>query len=253
MKSEEHDIVEPTPRKQSSLFERLTNVFVSPGEVFSELRGVPADSMNWAVPMVAMIVMGILFSVAVFSQESVVQGMREASIAEIDIMVEEGEMTQTQADKAAVWVEKIMSSKLVMLLGIVGSVFGTPIIWLIIAFLFHWIVRIASQSRIPFSKCFEVVGLSNVISTLGMIVTMPVVVLTGNIKMKLRLALVFQEFDPTEHLHALAAEVDIFRLWYIAVLAIAWSQLTLQPLSKCCAWLFGLWFAFCLGSIFLSL
>lgn len=254
MDSEENEIVEiETPQPTSSLVERLTNVIVSPGEVFGALKGRPVDPLNWAVPMVIAILGGILFSVTVFSQEGVVEGMLQAQEAEFDKLVEKGELTASQAESARKNVESFMNPKLLMLFSIAASIFFTPVVWLVVAFFFHWLAKIGSRSHIPFTKCFEVVGLCSIISVLGILVNLLLVVITGNLSMSLSLALMFQEYDPTDKIHALAAEVDLMRIWYISILAVAWSRLTHHPVATCGAWLFGIWLAFRVGWITLFL
>ena len=253
MEFEENGMTEANSPARTTVVERLTNVIVSPGETFGALRGMPVDPMNWAIPLVIAILAGILFSVTVFSQAGVVERMHEAQLAEFEERVEKGEMTASQAEAARKGIETFMNPKLLMLFSAAASIFATPIIWVILAFFFHWLARIGSQSHIPFTKCFEVVGLSSVISVLGILVNMLLVVITGNLAMTLSLALVFQEYDPTNRIHALAAEVDIMRIWYISILAVAWSRLTHHPVASCGAWLFGIWLAFRVGTIMLFL
>ncbi len=233
----------------TSLLERLTNVVVSPGEVFGEIKGVAVNPLNWMVPLAIAILAGVIFSVVVFSQEGVVEGMFEAQAAEFEKRVENGDMTEGEAEAARKSIETFMNPKLLMAFSAAASVFFTPVVWAVLAFLFHWLVRIGSKSHIPFSKCYEVIGLTSVVSVLEILVNMLLVLITGNIAMSLSLALAFQDFDPSNTTHALAAEINVLRFWYMAVLSIAWSRLTNQPVISCATWVFGLWIAFRVGTI----
>ncbi len=237
---------EPGPEAvgQTPLLERLTNVILSPGQVFGEIRGVPVDPINWAVPLVISLLAGILYSVTVFSQAGVLENMRLQQEQQFEKEVEAGRMTARDAEELQGSAERFMTPKFMMLFGIAGVIFGTPIGWLVFAFLFHWLVRLASHSHIPFSKCFEVIGLSSLVSVVQALVNMLLVVITQNLAMTLSLALAFEEFDPTNRTHALAAEIDVIRIWYFAVIAVAWSRLTRHPVATCGAWIFVLWVSF---------
>src|ERR1700722_20094016 len=59
----------------TSLGNRLMNVFVSPSEVFDEVKVSPPNAANWWVPLTLIIIAGIVFAMVVFSQPGVIQGM----------------------------------------------------------------------------------------------------------------------------------------------------------------------------------
>ncbi len=248
---EENEAGTNEPPAKTSLMERLTNVIVSPGEAFDEIKGVAVDANNWMLPMAIMILAGIVFSVTVFSQEGVIENMLAAQEAQFEKRVEDGQMSEQEVEQARKAMGAFMNPKLLMAVSSAASVFFTPMVWAVLAFFFHWIVRIGSKSHIPFSKCFEVIGLSSVVSVLGILVNMLLVILTGNVAMSLSLALAFENYDPTNSTHALAAEVDVMRFWYIGVLSIAWSRLTNHPVASCATWILGSWIAFRVGTIVL--
>ena len=252
MEFEENEISKVEEPKPSSLIERLSNVIVSPGEVFQGVKGLPVDSLNWVVPMVLSIMAGIFFSLMVFTQVGMVEKVRQIQETALEKQVEAGKMTRAKAEDAQDFMEKVVTKNVLVLGGVVSSIFFTPIVWLFLAFFFHWLARIASRSHIPFTKCFEVIGLCSMVAIPGVLVNMLLVIITENPSMTFSLALAFQEYDPTEKMHALAAEVDIMRIWYISVLAVAWSRLTQHPLASCGAWLFGIWIAFRVGIIMLG-
>jgi hypothetical protein len=56
-----------SPAEPSSLFGRLFNMFAAPGELFDELRQSKPAHSNWVVPLLLSMVVGVLFSIVVFS------------------------------------------------------------------------------------------------------------------------------------------------------------------------------------------
>ncbi|MDA7667711.1 hypothetical protein N8611_01760 [bacterium] len=98
MEFEENEISKVEEPRPSSLMERLSNVIVSPGEVFQGLKGVPVNSLNWAVPMVISILAGIFFSLMVFTQVGMVEKVRQIQETALVKQVEAGKMTSGQAE-----------------------------------------------------------------------------------------------------------------------------------------------------------
>ena len=241
MEHENQPLPEIEKPVQSSLVERLTNVIVSPGDAFAELRGMPVNPVNWAIPLVISILAGIVFTVTIFSQGNVLERMQQDQATQLEKQVEQGKMSEQQAENARKAMEQFMNPKLMMAAGSAATIFFTPVAWVLMAFVFHWVVRIGSQSHIPFTKCFEVIGLASVVSVLGVAVNLLLVIITGNMNMTLSLALAVQDFDPTNSTHALASIVDLTQIWWVAVMAVAWSRLTNHPVATCGAWLFGIY------------
>lgn len=244
MESNENDPLEVSSSGSSSFTERLINVIASPSEAFEDLRGAPVNHVNWAIPLVMSILAGILFSVVVFSQDNVLAEMRQAQEREFDKQVEAGKMTSAQAEAGRKALETYMTPKIIMGGAVVATIFVTPIIWLLLALFLLLLARFVTGSPLPYSRCYEVVGLTSIISVLAVLVNMLLVVISGNVASTLSLSLIFQEFDPSNRTHAIAAEINPLQWWYLAVVAIAWARLTRSPAMKCATWIFGIWFLF---------
>ena len=85
----------PTPmeevqRPASSLAGRLMNVFAAPGDVFEELRTSTPATANWLVPLLLACLVGVSYAFAVFSQESILQSMRETQEKAMQKQVDAG-------------------------------------------------------------------------------------------------------------------------------------------------------------------
>lgn len=224
----------------ASLSRRLTGVFNKPGEVFESLKGVDVNAINWVVPLTIVIMVSVIASFIVFSREDISQEIRKAQETE----VEKFELPPAQKAELQKVMDKVITPELTMIAALIGVVFGTPINWVVYAFLFHWIVRIASRNYIPFVKCFEVIALSNIVNVLGIFVNMFLVIIKGKLYTTLSLALIFNDFDAGNPMHALAKEIDVFRIWHLGILSVAWSRLTQHPIPSCINWIFGVWIAF---------
>jgi hypothetical protein len=117
------EIQQPGPGGQPvvprmSLAARLTNVFVAPGEVFAEVKDSPPTPANWVAPMIIAMVAGIIYTMVVFSQPAVIQGMKEAREKQMQQQVAAGKMTQKQADAATEMAEKFMTPMVMKMVGV---------------------------------------------------------------------------------------------------------------------------------------
>ena len=91
--------VEEVQRPASSLAGRLLNVFAAPGDVFDEIRTSTPSTANWLVPLLLTCLVGIGYVFAVFSQESILQSMRETQEKTMQKQVDARKLTQQQADQ----------------------------------------------------------------------------------------------------------------------------------------------------------
>jgi hypothetical protein len=226
---------------QTSLTARLLNVFVAPGEVFAEIKDRAVDPANWLASTVISIIAGIIFTMVVFSQPAIIQGMKDTQEKALQERVSSGKMTQQQADAATAASESFMAPTFLKSVGIIGVIFAT-FVWLFLVALFLWLVgRFAMGGQAGFMKMTEVSGMALMISALGAIVAMTLAVIYGNIAMTPSLILVVGHFDPHNRVHAVLAAVNVMNLWYAAVLSIGLGQTTGKGFCRASVWIFGLW------------
>jgi hypothetical protein len=163
----------------ASLGSRLFNVFAAPGEVFEELRDARPAHSNWVVPLLLSVVMGIVFSLVVFSQPDIVAGITSQQEAALEARVEAGKMTREQADQALVGMERFTSPGLMMLFGSIGSVVGGVVFFILVALLLWLLMTAILKGGVSAAKAFELAGLAGMIFVLGSLLTMTLVLLRG--------------------------------------------------------------------------
>ena len=238
---------------RTSLAARLTNIFVAPGEVFAEVKDSPPTPANWVTPMIIAMVAGIIYTLVVFSQPAIIQGMKEAREKGVQKQVEAGKMTQKQADTASEMAEKFMTPMVMKAIGIVFSVLGTGV-GLFLSALFVWLIgRFGLKGQFGYMRGVEVVGLSMMISVLGIIVSMLLTVIYGDPAMKPSPMLLLSHFDNQNWIHVLLAALDVTTLWYLAVLSAVLSaglaQVTGRGFARAAMWIYGLWAFITVGMI----
>ncbi len=121
-----------------SLGSRLLNVFATPGEVFQEVKTANPSPANWVVPGLILLVVSCVASWLIFSQETIKHQMSEATEHAIQKQVEQGHLTEQQAEEARAMGEKWadIGSKIGAGVTAVVGGFITPFVW----GLFIWLV-----------------------------------------------------------------------------------------------------------------
>jgi len=235
--------MEEVQRPTSSLAGRPLNVFAAPSEVFEELRTSAPATANWLVRLLLACLVGLSYAFAVFSQESILQSMREAQEKAMQQRVDAGKMTRQQADQALSVSEQFMGPTMMKVFGSVGAVVANCVMLFLVALIIWLLGRWAFKNRFPYLKAMEVAGLAGTINILGGIVAMLLAVVMGNMAMTPGPVLLVHEFDPANKVHAFLAQLNVFMLWYIALLSLGLAKLCRVAFGKAAIWLFGVWAA----------
>jgi hypothetical protein len=237
---------EPTPAGSESspemrLGARLANVIAAPGEVFDSVKSRPVSTANWLVPAVLFIVLSWISAVVVFSQDSVRQQLSELSEKALDQQIANGKMTQEQADKARELGQKWAR---------IGYQIGAAAVPVMLAFaspfwwgLLLWLAGAkAMQGGFSYMKAVELVGLSNILLSLDVVVRTLLIVATGNLFASPSLTLFVKEFDPQNTVHGLLSLVNATVLWILIVRSVGTARFCRVSFARAGAWVFGLWF-----------
>jgi hypothetical protein len=238
-----------------SLGGRLGNIFVSPAEVFDDIKGREPNSANWLVPTVIGIVMGIIFTFVVFSQPGIIQSMRDPTEKRLDKMVADGKITRQLADQQLAIIDKFMSPTFFKVFGTLGALIAQPAMLFLLGLVVWLVGKFALHGDFAYMKSVEAVGLCTMITVPGSIIYMLLVVIYGNMYVTPGPALLLSHFDPTNPLHVLMQSFNLIWVWYLAVLAMALARLSGASFVKAAGWGFGLWaiwLALKLGFVILS-
>ncbi len=239
----------PSP---TSVWPRLINVFVAPGEVFEEVKQSAPRVSNWLVPVLIYVVVGVISSFVIFSQPAIIQQIHDQQAKAMDQQVKNGKMTQAQADQATAAMDKFTGPSMMKIFGSVGAAVGSFIHLLWWGFLLWLLGRWFMGMKTPFLKNIEIAGLTTMILALGMIVSILLTVITGKLGMTPSLALLVSNFDMKNKAHLLLAAVNVFSFWQIGVLACGLSRLTGATFAKAVLVIAAYWAAYTLFFILIG-
>ena len=162
-----------------SLGTTFTDVFTSPSEVFQNLKGTASSPRLWIAPLIATLLIVVVSVVMLFTNETLKAEMKDIQSKTIQKMVDEGKLTQEQADKAETRTESMGGMMIVF--GIIGGAI------FIVAFyfggaLFLWLAnKTILKSVVGYGKHLEVYGIASWIGVLGGIITVLMMVGLGSI------------------------------------------------------------------------
>lgn len=205
---------------------RMMNVFASPSEAFEGLAEAPKKAMNWLPAYLVMLILSVITVVMMFTNESLKQQMMDQQATALEKRVEEGKMTQAQADQAREGME-MMGSGIFIATGAVGAVVVLSAIFFGGALVFWLIVKWFFKAPLAYGKLMEVMGISLWISVLGGIISLLMMVGLGSMYAQPALSLaVYNSFDPNNTMHKLLGALNVFSIWWMIVLGIGLAKVS---------------------------
>ena len=229
----------------SSFITRATNVFMSPGELYSEIAVAPVQSSSWLIPYIISMVLGVLMTVAIFSNQSLSEQARRPQREAMQKQVEEGKMTQEQADQA----ESFMSPAMFMTVGAVGVVGVVTASLFLIPLILLGVTKVAFKYSAPYKKFLETYAIATLIGAFGGIITLLMMYSMDSMLAQPGAGFFLKDsFDPKNFMHSVLASLNIFTIWEVSVVGIGLSKLTGRSLGSGMAVTFGIWLCWVLIS-----
>ncbi|HWD19676.1 MAG TPA: YIP1 family protein [Verrucomicrobiae bacterium] len=230
------------PAEPSSLLDRLTNVIVSPNEVFEEVKAAPVRTSNWLVPLVLVLLAGVLFGVIAFSQPGVLRSAAEQRERSMAKQVAAGKITQAQADQASTMMEKFFTPAVQKVLGI-GFVNCASIFCLFVLSFGTWLgLRVCWKNPVTYMKIVEVSGLALVIDVPQKIVRTWLVSWKENMLVTVSPTLFLPNPDLTNKAHLFLSMIDLIDFWWLAILTLGISKVASVSFGKAAVLTCGIWF-----------
>ncbi len=232
-----------------SLGSRLANVFVSPGEVFDQVKWGKPSTGNWLVPLLLSCIMIVIFTMVAFSQPTVLQQFKDQQGKQFQKMVDQKKLTQEQADKVSESSAKFLESTTFKIIGSVGALVGGAA-WFFALALGLWILGAKIlHGNYSFMQSLEMVGLTSMIGILSAIIGILIVVAKGSLMVNFGPSFFIEKIDLTNKLHQVLLACNLLTFWYMGVLSIGVSRLSGACMAKCAGSIFGVWALIKVGTI----
>ena len=241
---EDKPVVAVEDTKVSSFVERAADIFSAPGKLYSEVAVSPVQSSSWVMPYILSMIVAVVFTIALFSNQSLRDQTMEPQRQQMQERVQKGEMTQEQADRAE---EFIGSSSMMLVTGAVGAIVVVTVSVFGIALILWLIVKFALKSTAGYKKMLEVYGLSSLIGILSAIVTLIMMHLFDSIRATPGASLLLMNsFDNHNFAHKVIASLNVLTIWQTAVVGIGMAKVSNKSVGTGIGFAFGLWLVYVL-------
>lgn len=219
----------PTPGLASegattSLWARITNIFVSPGYVFDEVCCSPHRVWNWLVPVGLVVLTSLALLGAATPKDQIAASIRG--------LVREESLSTFRADTMSrVWNQTSVATLCCTV--VFATLWSALVLWSIARFLL--------KVRFSFSKAIEVVGLSQMVLVLGTVVTFLLIAASGDPSSRPALSFFAGWLPPENPVRVFLDAFNVFHMWMTSVLAVGLSRLTGVSFKEAAFWVFGYW------------
>ena len=240
--------------KPMSVTDAMVNIFASPGEVYENVRQTPITHKNWVIPTIILVVVGALLTYLILSNPVIADQYKQQQKVQMDKQfekqIQQGKMTQEQADQARAQAEQFTSPTMMIIWGLGAATIG-PFFLLFFMALIYWLLgKTVIKAASPYFKVAEVVGLTFYISVLETIVTTILVIGLGNAFATPSLALLVPNFSTENQFHMLASSANVFTFWILAVVSIGLAKIFEKDFPKVLFLVCAIWVIWTLIKVF---
>jgi hypothetical protein len=239
--------------KPMSLSDKLVGVFASPSELYDNVRQTPPTSSNWLIPTLILIVVGVVMAYLMTSNPTLSDQMKRMASEQMEKgltkQLASGKITQEQANQARDQMSG-MGATGALIFTYVSAILG-PFFALFLGGLVFWLLgKGVMKATSPYMKVVEVVGLTFFIATLESVVTTILCIGMNSIFASPSLALLISDFSIENKMHLLAASMNVFTFWTLAVTSIGLARLFQKDVPKVLVLVFALWILWTLFKVF---
>src|SRR4030095_4414957 len=240
------------PAENIALGDAIAGIFSEPGETCTAVKQSTKKNY-WLIPIIIVIVISIISSFLVLRDEELISEIqatqKQAMKERLDKMVKEGKMTQEQADQQIEQAQKFMGGKMMMIFGLVGSIFGVLIFFFLKGLIYWGGLKIFKGSA-GYTDVLDVLGLSGIITAIQLIVDSVLAIVMGKLLVNIGPVLLVNKETIGSNMYTFLANFDLINIWYLVVVGIGLARVSQLKTSKTMPFVFGLWLIWALLTSF---
>ncbi len=231
--------------------DKLAGLFTEPGKMFENAAKFPPKFIDWFLPVMFT---GLMVFVTLFllnSNPNIKEQFRQKQIQQIERSVEQGKLSEEQAEKAIENFEKFDSPLFVFISGISGFI-GMFVIFFLVALIYYLFARYAFKDNGNYSSAMVASGLPYYIFLIGAIVTLIYSLVTENFAQSFSVGQLLK-MDATTFAGFWMHKIEPFSIWALIVTSIGLSKIFHSNDTKKYYFLvFGLWIGWAIIQYFLT-
>lgn len=246
------------PEEELSFTDKIVGVFTEPSNLFSRLSKEPVKTMDWLLPLLLSMIIGIISLFVLMSNPEIKMNTQEKQIQKIEEnmqeMVDKGQLTQEQVDEQIEKTREMMNKggAMQLVFGSIGIVIGGFIVFFIIAGVFFALAKFALGGEGNFQASMLAYGIPHYIIFIQI-----VAIIIASLTMKEMLqdtsigSLMGMRKDTL--IGWFMHKLDILSIWFYIVVGIAYAKMfKSENTTKYIVAILGLWLGFSLLFFFLG-
>ncbi|MBK8945194.1 MAG: YIP1 family protein [Ignavibacteriae bacterium] len=252
LNNQEHQIDEIVEIEELGFTDKMIGVLSEPSNLFQKLANLPFKTVDWLIPLVLVIIVAIASNFIMMNNPEVKSDIVEKQMAQFEKnfqeAVDKGQMTQEQADQQLDAIQEQMEKggSTQLIFSSIGITVITFISFFIIAGVFLLLVKFGLKGEGDYKASMLAYGLPHYIIVLQVIVMIIAAIAMGKMFMDTSVGS-FMNIEKDSMLGWLTHKLDIFSIWFYAVLSIAYAKLfKAENTTKYFIGVFGLWLGFSL-------
>lgn len=245
------DTVQPAPIVEPlSITDKFVGIFSEPSATYQNVRDAGARTSDWLVPLLVFVVILIAGTILRFSNPEFLEQIRQQQIDAIEQRVENGQMSQSQAEQAMEQLETFAGFQ--KIIAPIGAAVGVVIVFFLIVLVYWFLSRMVFKGSATFALILSVVGLSFYIGVIDQLISILLMYVTGKplatFSPTLLMASDSQSFQQMSY--RLLSNLNPISIWSYCVVSIGIHKVAVISKGKAFGLVFGLWIIWILLSTF---
>lgn len=230
--------------------DKLVGVFAEPINTFSKMSASGPKTSDWLIPIIIFIVVAILSNILMMSNPAIKSSIIEKQMARIekslDDAIAKGQMTEAQKEQQLETFRERMERG-----GIANTIFSafgiiifTFITFFIVSGVFYLLTKLILKGEGTYKDAMSAYGLPYYILVIQVIVMVILAFATDKSFTSTSLA-AFIETEQSSYAHFLLSKLDIFSIWFYAIVSIGFAKMfKSQSLVKYFVLIYCMWIGF---------
>lgn len=233
--------VEPEEDSQLTHTDKIVGVFSEPGNTFTKMAAAGAKTSDWLIPLILLIAVIVLSSVLMNTNPSIKLQMKQEREKQTQELVEKGIITQEQADQQIEATEQFMTGPFIIITTAISSTIFGFLFFFIISGLLMLFVKLILKGQGTYKDAMSAYGLPYYILVIQWIVIVIISLAMGKAFQSTGVA-AFMDLEKGSFLNFALSKVDVFSIWFYAVISIGFAKMFRSPdTKKYYALIFSLW------------
>jgi hypothetical protein len=199
---------------------------------------------NWLVPLILACIATVIYIDLAFSQPAILRDMQEQREKAVRKKVAAGQMTQAQADQAAVITEKYMTPTILKIFGSGGAILASVTGLFLMGLLIWLALKCCTADKVNYMKVVEVCGLAMLIDVPQKLLRSGLVLWKGNLLATASPTLFLAHPSTTNKADVFLSMIDVVDFWWLAVLSLGVSKIASIRYRTAAMVVFGVWYGF---------